>query len=109
MDCEPAFLFFKVSFLIFLKRGVFMPVNWDNVMVGSVFTVLGGVLGFIFMLVGVFLIPKILNKLTPNIDEEKEIIKGNMAVARYFGGIVQATIVGMSIIIAAAVIAGLHG
>jgi uncharacterized membrane protein YjfL (UPF0719 family) len=57
----------------------------------------------------VFLVPKIVNRLTPNIEEEKEIVRGNQAVARYFGGIVQAVIIGMSIIIAAAVFVGLHG
>ncbi len=86
-----------------------MPVDWDNAMVGAVFTVIAGTLGMIFMLVGVMLVPKIVNRLTPNVDEEKEILRGNQAVARYFGGIVQAVIIGMSIIIAAAVIAGLHG
>ncbi len=86
-----------------------MAVVWDNVVVGVTFTIIGGVLGFLFMILGVFIIPKLLDALTPNINEEKEIVRGNLAVATYFGGIVQATIIGLSIIIAAAVIAGLHG
>ena len=40
-------------------------------------------------------------------DKEKEIIRGNSAVAEYFGRIVSAGIVGISIIIAAAVLGGL--
>ena len=86
-----------------------MPIVWDNVVVGAAFTFLAGAIGMVFMLAGVALVPRIVNLLTPNIDEEKEIIRGNVAVARYFGGIVQSVILGMSIIIAAALIAGLHG
>lgn len=76
---------------------------------GVSFTLIAGVLGLLFMIVGVMFVPKIVNRLTPNIDEEKEILRGNVAVAKYFGSIVQAVIIGMSIIIAAAVIAGLSG
>ncbi len=86
-----------------------MPVVMDEVVVATTYTILGGILGFVFMLLGVLLLPKILNKLTPNIDEEKEIARGNLAVAKYFGSIVHAAIIGMSIIIAAAIIAGIHG
>jgi len=86
-----------------------MAIVWDNVVTGTVFTILGAILGILFMLLGVLIIPRIVNMLTPNIDEEREIIRGNQAVARYFGGIVQATIIGMSIIIGAAIIAGLLG
>lgn len=86
-----------------------MPIIWDNVIVATAFTVLGGILGLAFMLLGVFIVPKVVNALTPNINEEKEIARGNVAVARYFGGIVNAIIIGMSIIIAASIIAGIHG
>lgn len=86
-----------------------MPVVWDEVIVATAFTILGGALGLAFMLIGIILIPRISNMLTPNIDEEKEIARGNMAVAHYFGGIIQAAIIGMSIIIGAAIIAGIHG
>lgn len=86
-----------------------MPIDLDVVIVATAFTILGGVLGLLFMLVGVLIVPKILNWLTPNIDEQREIVRGNVAVAKYFGSIVQATIIGMSIIIGAAIIAGLSG
>jgi len=46
-------------------------------------------------------------RLTPNIDEEKEIARGNRAVARYFGRLTAAAIVGISIVIAAAIIGGI--
>ena len=86
-----------------------MAIVLDDVVVATAFTILGGVLGFIFMIIGVLLVPKILNMLTPNIDEEREIVRGNVAVAKYFGSIVHATILGLAIIIAAAIIAGIHG
>ena len=82
---------------------------WDNVAVGAAFMLIATVMGFAVMLLGAFLVPKIVDKFTPNINEEKEIVRGNMAVAHYFGGIVQAVIIGMSIIIAAAIIAGFMG
>jgi hypothetical protein len=81
----------------------------ETVMDTIFYTGLGGLIGFLFMLMTIVLIPKILNRLTPGIDEEKEILKGNVAIARYFGGIINGIIVGMSIIIAAAIIAGIHG
>jgi hypothetical protein len=46
-------------------------------------------------------------RLTPNIDEEKEIVRGNGAVAEYYGRVVGACIVGISIVIAAAVLGGI--
>jgi len=81
----------------------------DTVLDTIFYTFLGGLIGFIFLLITVVLIPKLLNRLTPHIDEEKEILKGNIAIARYFGGIIQSIIIGTSIIIAAAILAGIHG
>ena len=86
-----------------------MIIDWDQAMLATFYTLLAGALGFLFMLSGAVLLPKIINRLTPNIDEEKEMIRGNMAVATYFGQVVQACIIGMSIIIAAAIISGIHG
>ena len=68
-----------------------------------------GAMGMIFMLLGAYLVPKIVDRLTPSINEEKEMVRGNVAVANYFGRVVQAAIIGMSIIIAAAIIAGFSG
>jgi uncharacterized membrane protein YjfL (UPF0719 family) len=77
--------------------------------IGIVFTLVGVVVGTICLVLAAVLTPKLVNMLTPNINEEKEILKGNVAVARYFGGIVQAVILGISIIIAASIIAGIIG
>jgi len=38
----------------------------DNIVTATVFTVLGGVLGLLFMLLGIYIVPKIVDKLTPN-------------------------------------------
>ncbi len=86
-----------------------MPVSVDNIIVGVVFTVVGIVVGFVALTLTAVLVPRLVDLLTPNIDEEKEILKGNMAVARYFGGIVNAIIIGMAIIIAASILAGIIG
>jgi hypothetical protein len=40
------------------------------------------------------------------VDEEREIAQGNVALAQYFGRVVSSVIIGMSIIIAAAILAG---
>ncbi|MBI4015540.1 MAG: DUF350 domain-containing protein [Candidatus Aenigmarchaeota archaeon] len=73
------------------------------------FTVVGIVIGFAAMLVATVLLPKLINRLTPDLDEGKEIKRGNNAVAQYFGRIVSAAILGMAIIIGSAIIAGIHG
>ena len=50
---------------------------------------------------------RLINRMTPNVDEEKEILRGNQAVASYFGRVVAASILGISIVVAAAVLGGL--
>ena len=71
------------------------------------YTLLGGFLGITMMAIASFILPKIVDRLTPNIDDEKEILRGNLAVATYVGQITQAVIIGVSIIMAAAIIAGI--
>ncbi len=53
------------------------------------------------------IVPKLMDRLTPNIDEEKEIARGNTAVAEYYGRVIGACILGLSIVIGAAVLGGL--
>jgi hypothetical protein len=78
-----------------------------------VYTVLGGLVGIFLVIVASGLLPRIINRFTPALDEEKEIARGNQAVAEYFGRVVSATIIGVSLVVAAAVAAGviaaLHG
>lgn len=46
-----------------------------------------------------------LNELTPDIDETKEILKGNLAVSQYFGKIISSFVIGVSIILSSIIIA----
>ncbi|MBI5042782.1 MAG: hypothetical protein HZC10_02910 [Nitrospirae bacterium] len=73
------------------------------------FTILGAFLGICLILISSILVPKIINRMTPRIDEERELVRGNRAVAEYYGRVIAAVIIGISIIIAAAIIAGIHG
>ncbi|MDA8098087.1 MAG: DUF350 domain-containing protein [Nitrospiraceae bacterium] len=82
-------------------QDVFVNIAW-----ALVFTVVGGTVGVLLILLATLFIPKILARLTPNMNEDKEIARGNQAVAEYFGRIVAATIIGISIVIAAAIFAG---
>ncbi len=73
----------------------------------AIFILLGGIVGFVLIMSASMLLPKILNRFTPSLDEEKEIARGNLAVGEYFGRVVAAGIIGMSIITAAAILGGL--
>lgn len=48
-----------------------------------------------------------INELTPDIDEIKEILRGNTAVANYFSRILAAFIIGISIILTSVIITSL--
>lgn len=84
-----------------------------NVGYAILFSSVGAFLGILLVLGCSAFLPRLLERMTPNIDEEKEIIRGNVAVASYFGRVVAAGIIGVSIVVAAAVLAGilaaLHG
>jgi len=71
-----------------------------------VFSFVGGVVGIALVLVSSLVLPQLIERMTPNIDEEKEIARGNTAVAEYFGRIAAASIIGMSVVVAAAVLGG---
>ena len=72
-----------------------------------VFSVVGALIGMILVLLSSLIIPWLLDRLTPAIDEQKEIVRGNQAVAEYFGRLVSAAILGVSIVVAAAVLGGI--
>lgn len=78
----------------------------SNIGWSIVFSLIGGLVGMALVLISSALVPKLMDRLTPNIDEEKEILRGNTAVAEYFGRIVGACIIGLSIVVAAAVLGG---
>ncbi|MEF3279600.1 MAG: DUF350 domain-containing protein [Elusimicrobiota bacterium] len=78
-----------------------------NLLWGIIFSFAGALIGILLFIKISKKLPVIFEKITPNIDEGKEIIRGNLAVGEYFGKIVGASIIGISIIIAAAVFAGI--
>jgi len=80
---------------------VFVSITW-----AIVFTVAGGTVGVFLVLLATLFVPRVLSRLSPDMNEEKEISRGNQAVAEYFGRIVSAAIIGISIVIAAAIFAG---
>lgn len=90
-----------------MKVYMMLASAYINIFWAIFFVILGAFLGVLLMLAIAHLVPKILNKNTPHIDEEKEIMRGNVAMAQYFGRVTAAVIHGMSIIIAAAVLGGL--
>jgi len=71
-----------------------------------VFSFVGGAIGIVLVLAASLVLPRLIDRMTPNIDEEKEIARGNVAVAEYFGRVVAASIIGISIVVAAAVLGG---
>lgn len=71
------------------------------------FILTGGLIGIALVLASASVIPRLLDRLTPNLDEGKEIARGNQAVAEYFGRLVAAAIIGISLVIAAAVMGGI--
>jgi uncharacterized membrane protein YjfL (UPF0719 family) len=68
---------------------------------------IGGIIGIGLVLLAATHLPRLIDRLTPNIDEGKEIARGNLAVAQYFGLVVAGSIIGLSLVIAAAVLGGI--
>jgi hypothetical protein len=79
----------------------------QNVGWSVVFAVVGGVVGLGLVMLAALIVPRVIDRLTPNIDEQKEIARGNVAVGEYFGRVVSAVVIGVSIIIGAAVLGGI--
>ena len=81
---------------------VFSNVGW-----AVVFMVVAAVPGMLLIMMAAAAIPKLLDRLTPALDEGLEIARGNRAVAEYFGRIVSACIIGFSLVVAAAILGGI--
>ncbi len=79
----------------------------QSIGLAAILALVGGVVGIAMILFSAAFLPRIIDRLTPNLDEEKEIARGNTAVAEYFGRIVAACIIGVSIVVAAAVVGGI--
>ena len=72
-----------------------------------IFSIIGGIVGIGLVLLASLVLPRLIERMTPNLDEGKEIARGNTAVAQYFGRVVGASIIGISIVVAAAVLGGI--
>ncbi len=79
----------------------------SNIGWAVIFSVIGGLVGMALILLASVVVMKLMCRLTPNIDEEKEIARGNRAVAEYYSRVVAACILGVSMVVAAAVLAGI--
>jgi uncharacterized membrane protein YjfL (UPF0719 family) len=79
----------------------------QNIGWSVVFSLVGGLVGMALVLLASLVLPWVIDRHTPNIDEQKEILRGNTAVAEYFGRIVGAAILGVSLVVAAAVVGGI--
>ena len=86
-----------------------MMVETFELVNAAVWTLFSAVLGILIAIIAAVIVPAIVDKLTPDIKEREELKKGNVAVANYMGQIVMGVTIGISIIIAAAIIAGVHG
>lgn len=78
----------------------------QNIGYAVMFSAVGGLIGIALVLVASLFLPRLIERMVPNIDEEKEIARGNVAVAEYFGRVVAAGILGISLVVAAAVLGG---
>jgi hypothetical protein len=81
--------------------------NLNQIGWAVLYSVIGSLLGILIVFITSSFLPRLIDKITPNMDEEKEIARGNQAVAEYFGRIVSSAILGISIIVAASIIGGL--
>jgi uncharacterized membrane protein YjfL (UPF0719 family) len=79
----------------------------QNIGWSVVFSMVGGLVGMALVLLASLIVPWVIDRHTPNIDEQKEILRGNVAVAEYFGRVAGAAILGMSLVAAAAVAGGI--
>jgi len=77
-----------------------------NIGWSMVFSFIGALVGMALVLGASYLVPRLIDRLTPNIDEQREIARGNSAVAEFYGRVVAAAILGVSIVVAAAVLGG---
>ena len=78
----------------------------QNIGWSVVFSLVGGLVGMALVLLASLVVPWVIDRHTPSIDEQKEMLRGNTAVAEYFGRVAGAAILGVSIVVAAAVVGG---
>ena len=79
----------------------------NNIGWSLVFSIVGGLIGIVLVIASSLVLPALIDRMTPNIDEQKEIARGNSAVGEYYGRVVGSAILGVSIVVAAAVLGGI--
>jgi hypothetical protein len=72
------------------------------------YTVVGAILGGLLVLWIARYVPRMIDRLTPHIDEQRELARGNQAVALFYGLVSASVILGVSLVVAAAVLGGLQ-
>ncbi|MBI5584588.1 MAG: DUF350 domain-containing protein [Deltaproteobacteria bacterium] len=79
----------------------------QNIGWSMIFSIIGAVIGIALVIASSLILPVLIDRLTPSIDEQKEIARGNAAVGEYYGRIVGSAVLGVSIVVAAAVLGGI--
>ena len=79
----------------------------ENLGWAALFMIVTALIGTLLILAASLAIPKIVERLTPAMDEEKEIARGNRAVAEYFGRVVSASIIAVGIVVSASILGGI--
>ena len=79
----------------------------ENLGWAALFMIVTAMIGTLLILAASLAIPKIVERLTPALDEEKEIARGNRAVAEYFGRVVSASIIAVGIVVSASILGGI--
>jgi hypothetical protein len=72
-----------------------------------IFSAVGGLIGMVLVIFSALILPTLIDRMTPNLDEKKEMARGNVAVGQFYGRVVGSAILGVSIVVAAAVLGGL--
>jgi hypothetical protein len=72
-----------------------------------IFSAVGGLIGMVLVIFSALILPALIDRMTPNLDEKKEMARGNVAVGQFYGRVVGSAILGVSIVVAAAVLGGL--
>lgn len=62
-------------------------------------------IGIVLVMLSIAIVRKVLHFIIPGIDADKEVEKGNTAVASYYGGIIQAVMLTLGMIVSAALLA----
>jgi hypothetical protein len=80
------------------------PTPLSPILLSAIAAILGSLLLWVITLI----LPRLVARFSPHLDEEREIAEGNRAVADFHGRVVSALILGVSLIIATSIFVGLY-